>query len=146
MYIIFILGHMLRQRSSLHPAAAVERGYSHHNFTEHAALATWQHPNIVPVKGLSLWHKPGCSDPQPAIVTPWASKGTAHDFFNKPAPVKVALATFVRLAVGVGSAISFLHNKGVLHLDIKPANILIHRDQSGECSLLASECVTCLPL
>jgi serine/threonine protein kinase len=120
----------------------VEAGYSHHNFTEHTALATWRHPNIVPVKGLALWRKPGCSDPQPAIVMPWASEGTLHDVFNSSAPVELPLALFIQVTVGAGEAIDFLHSKGVLHLDIKPANVLIHQNKSGEA--LAVEWGWCL--
>jgi serine/threonine protein kinase len=44
------------------------------------------------------------------------------------------LAVSLRLAVGLASAIDHLHQRGIIHKDIKPANILVN-PVTGQCWL-----------
>jgi PAS domain S-box-containing protein len=46
----------------------------------------------------------------------------------------MAVARFLRLAIGIAAALGKLHARGLLHKDIKPANILVN-DATGEARL-----------
>ena len=56
----------------------------------------------------------------------------------------MALPEFVRLAVGLSGALSQMHGRGLVHKDLKPANILVNR-ASGEAWLTGFGIVSRLP-
>jgi len=55
----------------------------------------------------------------------------------RPAPAPLTEATLWRLLGEVCSALALLHKHGVLHLDVKPANILVTADGDSERFVLA---------
>ena len=54
------------------------------------------------------------------------------------------LAFFLRLAIGLSTAISHLHRRGIIHKDIKPANVLANSD-TGQCWLTGFGIASRLP-
>jgi serine/threonine protein kinase len=46
---------------------------------------------------------------------------------------KYVFATFLRFAVGLAAALGKLHQQGLIHKDVKPANFLVNSD-TGECA------------
>jgi ATP/maltotriose-dependent transcriptional regulator MalT len=76
------------------------------------------HPNIVPVlhTGLTFTGRP-------YIVMPYHSRNTLSAWMHDhgPLPVREALTIGVRLA----GALETAHRAGVLHRDVKPANVLL---------------------
>lgn len=76
------------------------------------------HPNIVPV------HRVGFTDDGRAwVVTPWYDGGSLASQLSASGPFDVATA--LGTAVKVADALAWAHRAGVLHLDIKPENILV---------------------
>src|SRR5688572_6639261 len=73
------------------------------------------HPNVVPV------YDAGSVDGRPYLVMPLLSAGSLED---QLADGPLAADEVVRLGQGLADALSAAHAAGVLHRDVKPANVL----------------------
>jgi len=81
-------------------------------------LAALDHPNVLPLRDYL---------PEgPALVLAWMSGGTLDDMLRKE---PLAPARAVEIATAVLSALGEAHRLGVLHRDVKPANVLF--DDAG---------------
>jgi len=88
---------------------------------EAKSLAKLTHPNIVPITDY------GEHDGKPYLVMPYLPGGTLkQQLGGKQIPWQDA----IRLLLPVGRALHYAHQQGIVHRDVKPANILI--TQSGE--------------
>jgi serine/threonine protein kinase len=88
---------------------------------EAKALAKLTHPNIVPITDY------GEHDGKPYLVMPYLPGGTLkQQLGGKQIPWQDA----IRLLLPVTRALHYAHQQGIVHRDVKPANILI--TQSGE--------------
>lgn len=95
--------------------------------TEHAArlqrearaLAALNHPNILTI------HDIGDADGTPFLVLEWVGGGALSDHaFERP----LSPGQFLRVALPVAEALGVAHDHGIVHRDVKPANVLV----SGE--------------
>ena len=77
-----------------------------------------QHPNIVTVLATGIM-----GSGQPAIVMEFYPGGTLHDRLKKFGPLPVE--EVVRIGLVLADALSFAHDRGVLHRDVKPQNVLV---------------------
>ncbi len=89
--------------------------------TEAEAAAALDHSNIVPI------YEIGEADGQPFFSMKLLEGGTLA---RKTAPDVTALGVNVRAIVKIARAVHYAHQRGVLHRDIKPNNILL--DANGE--------------
>ena len=80
-------------------------------------LGTLEHPNVVPLRDYI--------PDGPAMVLAWMSGGTLETMMQSP----IAPARAVEIAQAVLSALGEAHRLGVLHRDVKPANVLF--DDAG---------------
>lgn len=85
--------------------------------SEARAMASLDHPNLCRVVEVCL------DTPAPFLVMQWAG-GEPLDRFARRQTVKAR----VTLLLTVIDAIAAMHDKGVVHGDLKPDNILIQRD------------------
>jgi serine/threonine-protein kinase len=85
---------------------------------EAEAAAGLDHPNIVPVYGV------GEHNGRPYLALKWIDGGslTGHLASYQPTPEDVA-----RILAVVARAVHFAHQRGILHRDLKPDNILVDR-------------------
>jgi serine/threonine protein kinase len=75
------------------------------------------HPNIVPV------HEVGEVDGLPYIAMAYVGGGTLADWLPGHAPPTPRQAS--RLVREIGGAVGYAHDRGVLHLDLKPGNVML---------------------
>ncbi len=88
---------------------------------EAQAIAKLNHPNIIAIYNFGL-HEGRL----PFYVMDLLSGDNLLESIdsNGPAPIKLALPIFIEVCAGLGHA----HRKGILHRDVKPANIVILRE------------------
>ncbi|WP_241999068.1 serine/threonine-protein kinase [Kribbella sp. VKM Ac-2569] len=73
-------------------------------------------------------------DGRPFLVLTYADRGTLADRLKK-APLELSAA--VDVVVQVGRGLQALHRRGLLHRDVKPANVLFRSTDDGERAVLS---------
>ena len=68
------------------------------------------------------------------LVYEYANAGTLHHV-----PENIDLPGVLRLYAQAGQGVQHMHQAGVVHADIKPDNILLHEDESGEVRALMAD-------
>lgn len=83
---------------------------------EARALAALNHPNILTI------HDIGNADGTPFLVLEWVGGGALSDqSFQRP----LSTQEFLRVVLPVADALGAAHNHGIVHRDVKPANVLV---------------------
>ena len=88
---------------------------------QHLAKFSNRHPNIVNVLDVDTWKN------RPLIVVQYLSNGSLKEYsFGQPkcASRGTDLHRNPNWLIAVANALDFLHNEGMMHRDVKPANIL----------------------
>jgi serine/threonine protein kinase len=93
-------------------------------FHEARAAARLRHPGIVQVYDV------GSIGPAVYIASELCEGGTLHDWLAEN-PQRLPPRTAARLVMELADAIGFAHTRGVIHLDLKPANIVVEEPPSG---------------
>ena len=104
---------------------ADDRAFIHRFEAEARMVARLEHPHIVPL--YDFWREPGGA----FLVFRLLRGGTAEDVLAESGPLDLARVT--RLVEQIGGALGCAHAAGVVHRDVKPANILF--DDDGEAYL-----------
>lgn len=104
----------------LSPYLAHEPDFSSRFEREAKAIARLEYPHILPIYDF------GQEEDMPYIVMRYIPEGmTLRDIMDGPIEVKTA----VTLVIQMGRALDYAHRRGVIHLDVKPTNILL--DEEG---------------
>lgn len=88
---------------------------------EAQTIAALEHPHILPI------YEFGEYGGQLFIVMRYVSGGSLEDVIEKG---PISLEETMRVARSVGQALDYAHNSKVIHLDLKPSNILLDSYQS----------------
>jgi serine/threonine protein kinase len=99
----------------LSPTFVGEQAFLARFVREAQAVARLDHPNILPVYDFDR------QNDLVYIVMQYVDSGSLDDLLGQPLP----LGLTVRILEQVGSALSHAHQRGVVHRDVKPGNILL---------------------
>lgn len=91
---------------------------------EAVLLAALSHPGLLTVYDF------GFDGPRPFLVLQLASGGTLRDRLDTG---DLTTDRVAEIGVGIADVLSYVHAEGIVHRDVKPANVLF--DEDGECYL-----------
>lgn len=86
-------------------------------------VARLEHPNIVPIH--DFWREPGAA----YLVMRFLRGGTAEQSLRRHGAW--SRQQVVRLATEIGGALEYAHRRGIVHRDVRPANILLDDDSNA---------------
>lgn len=93
--------------------------------TEMEIMSSLRHPNIIEFVGLCLSSDPAAA----ALITAFASRGElGHALHDSRRIRRMSNEYKFRIAIGLARGIQHLHEKDVVHRDVKPANVLLDDD------------------
>lgn len=87
---------------------------------EARTVSNLQHPNIIPLYDL------GSDEGTPYLVYAFINGETVAQLLKRTGPLSMANAA--RIVADVLNALAGAHGQGIMHLDIKPANVMISAD------------------
>lgn len=103
-------------------------------FAREADLAaTLYHPHIVGV------HDRGESDTELWIAMDFVDGADASRLLTEQYPAGMPLEQVVAIVSAVAGALDYAHRRGMLHRDVKPANIMLTDDDGGEQRILLGD-------
>lgn len=104
---------------------------------EAATLGGLSHPNILPV------HDSGVQDDLLYLVMAYAPDGSLSDAIkgNSKHPLKLpASVPFVTDVIGqIAAALQYVHDRGIVHRDVKPGNMLVQVEPDGHWRMLLAD-------
>lgn len=103
----------------LSPDRRGERAHTAALRREARILASIRHPHLIRCYG------GGDHDGLPFILLEYCGGPTLFDVLENRPHRRLDVGEAIRAVVGLGAAVHHLHRKGYLHLDLKPANLLL---------------------
>jgi eukaryotic-like serine/threonine-protein kinase len=92
-------------------------------------IASLRHPNIVQYQDFFISQPPGTGNTTASIVMDYVDGGTLSDYIRNTARQGkfLPVADVISLFTSIGAALDYAHQHGVVHGQLKPANILLDR-------------------
>jgi serine/threonine-protein kinase len=106
----------------LHPHLADDESFLARFRREALAAARLAHPNIVSIYDTGSEEVPG-GDENHYIVMEYCGGGTLGPIVENESPLDPARA--VRVGASICEALGYAHRHGIVHRDVKPANVLL---------------------
>jgi len=105
---------------------------------EAGAIAQLNHPNILPLLDYGTETIDG--EVVPFIVTPYCPEGSLNTWLERRSNSDVlTLEDAARIVRQVADALQYAHNQGIIHRDVKSANVFIHNKLNGPPDMLVSD-------
>lgn len=103
----------------LPPATLLDPSFKQRFQREATTIASLEHHSIVPVYDF------GESEERPFLVMRYMRNGSLEDKLQRG---EVSVEDALSVVKRIGSALDYAHQRGVIHRDVKPANILYGED------------------
>jgi serine/threonine protein kinase len=105
---------------------------------EARTIAQLRHPNILPL--LDYGQETIEGNVVPYIVTPFCPDGSLATWLEQRSNNDVlTLEEAARLVHQIADALQYAHNQGVIHRDVKTANVFIHNNLNGPPDMLVAD-------
>ncbi len=105
---------------------------------EAGAIAQLNHPNILPLLDYGTETIDG--EVVPFIVTPYCPEGSLNTWLERRSNSDVlTLEDAARIVRQVADALQYAHNQGIIHRDVKSANVFIRNKLNGPPDMLVSD-------
>jgi serine/threonine protein kinase len=90
-------------------------------------LASLEHPNILPIYTYGIIGEPRdkATPGSPYLVLPYAGQGSLEEVFEQEGGRPWPLDRVLPVIEQATEALEYAHGRGVLHRDVKPANLLL---------------------
>ena len=116
-----------------HPDVQVDPDFVTRFLSEAQIIASLDHPNIVQIHDFQVSQQPigerlaPTQNPTPYVVMDYIEGQTLEDFIMHTSRMGrfPPAAEIVRLLLPISAAIDYAHQRGIVHSDIKPGNILL---------------------
>jgi len=116
-----------------HPDVQVDPDFVTRFLSEAQIIASLDHPNIVRIHDFQVSQQPigerlsPTQNPTPYVVMDYIEGQTLEDFIMHTSRMGrfPPAAEIVRLLLPISAAIDYAHQRGIVHSDIKPGNILL---------------------
>ncbi len=116
-----------------HPDVQVDPDFVTRFLSEAQIIASLDHPNIVQIHDYQVSQQPigerlaPTQNPTPYVVMDYIEGQTLADFIMHTSRMGrfPPAAEIVRLLLPISAAIDYAHQRGIVHSDIKPGNILL---------------------
>ena len=116
-----------------HPDVQVDPDFVTRFLNEAQIIASLDHPNIVQIHDFQVSQQPigerlaPTQNPTPYVVMDYIEGQTLEDFIMHTSRMGrfPPAAEIVRLLLPISAAIDYAHQRGIVHSDIKPGNILL---------------------
>ena len=94
---------------------------------EAALLASLKHPSILPIYGYGVIRERRLDNAPytPYLVLPYAGQGSLDEVFLREGRQPWSIDRVLPIIEEAAAALSYAHERGVLHRDVKPANLLL---------------------
>ena len=92
-------------------------------------IASLRHPNIVQYHDFFISQPPGTGNTTASVVMDYVDGGTLSDYMRNTSRQGkfLPVTDVIRLFASIGAALDYAHQHGVIHGQLKPANILLDR-------------------
>jgi serine/threonine protein kinase len=125
--VVYLARDEMRRRVALKvmtPELARDTGFRTRMIGESRTAATLGHPHIVPV------FKADEADGILYVAMRYMTGGDARSLLSRHGPLPLGYAW--RIVAQIASALDAAHTHGVIHRDVRPANILLDGDDAGD--------------
>ncbi len=109
----------------IHPHLADNDQFTKRFKREGTAVAKLRHPNIIRLLDF------GQEDGSSYIILTYLAGGSVQEMIKRLNGERLDTETAVTLATQIADGLEYAHKRGLIHRDVKPANILLSKEGSG---------------